>query len=341
MKPIIALFFAILSTFSCVTPDAQTSSCIETRAAFDIGSGGTRMKVGKVDLCQHKVLEMYATVEEKVGYKDDLSANQTGAFSEAIKTKGLAVLADMKAKAAPFKPKKFIAGATSAFREASNGPAFAQQITQTLGIETRVLTQREEGILGFLGAVATAKAAKENILVWDIGGGSKQLTALAADKKNFEVFSDGYASVAFKNAVIQQVKHANPAEVVTPNPVGAGNLEAAANLVYKSEAKIPEFFKTLIKNPTTKVIGIGDVHYYSVRGQTGVNGNTFTKDDIKRTINQRISWNDKKIGGNYAETDVTNLILVHSYMDALGIKKVETTKVNMTDSILIWNLAAI
>jgi hypothetical protein len=45
--------------------------------------------------------------------------------------------------------------------------------------------------------------------------------------------------------------------------------------------------------------------------------------------------NDKEIGGRYADTEISNLILVLGFMEKLGIKEVIPVNVNLADVILI------
>jgi exopolyphosphatase/guanosine-5'-triphosphate,3'-diphosphate pyrophosphatase len=45
--------------------------------------------------------------------------------------------------------------------------------------------------------------------------------------------------------------------------------------------------------------------------------------------------NDKQVGGKYADTDVSNLILVSAYMEALGVKKVIPKDINLSDGVLV------
>ena len=77
---------------------------------------------------------------------------------------------------------KIIAVATSAVREAANGPLFVQQVREQIGLELRVLTGEQEAYYDTLGALNEVSIQRGVIL--DIGGGSIQLSEVR--KRRFQ-----------------------------------------------------------------------------------------------------------------------------------------------------------
>ncbi len=66
--------------------------------------------------------------------------------------------------------------ATAAIRRASNGAALATAVRRTCELELRILTEREEARLAFIGAARTLKLRVSGPLgVVDVGGGSSEL----------------------------------------------------------------------------------------------------------------------------------------------------------------------
>ena len=65
--------------------------------------------------------------------------------------------------------------ATSAARDASNGPAFLAAAAEATGVTPELLTGPEEGALSMAGAVAELDPGDGPFLVVDIGGGSTEL----------------------------------------------------------------------------------------------------------------------------------------------------------------------
>ena len=70
--------------------------------------------------------------------------------------------------------------ATSAMRDADNGPAFRDELNESFGIDARTISGDEEARLTFLGVTAARPAGEEQggpVVVIDIGGGSTEYVA--------------------------------------------------------------------------------------------------------------------------------------------------------------------
>jgi exopolyphosphatase / guanosine-5'-triphosphate,3'-diphosphate pyrophosphatase len=77
--------------------------------------------------------------------------------------------------------------ATSAARDASNGPAFLEAIRERFGIDAEVISGDEEARLTFLGATAARPHDGRTLLVVDIGGGSTELVSGRDGEVGFHV----------------------------------------------------------------------------------------------------------------------------------------------------------
>jgi exopolyphosphatase/guanosine-5'-triphosphate,3'-diphosphate pyrophosphatase len=343
MRLILASLLSLSLITSCATtqkiaktiiPDKKL--CEITRAAFDIGSGSTRLKVAKVDKCKSKVLETYLEREEKIDFKEDLLKSNTDSFSEEIMNSGLETLKTLKSEADKFSPKEYITVATAAFREAKNGQKFIERINVELWINPRIISQQEEALLGFYGSADSIGAAPENTVIWDIGGASQQIVKYNGNDR-FSIYEGKLGSIAFKDYIIKKIKRQNTR---SPNPINSYQaklaVDYAKNTALKTVKKdIKEF---LLTTKDAKVLGIGGVHYYSVKNQIDPTGekDTYTVGDVEKALNSKIGKTDSDIGNpKYAETDVSNLALVFGFMKALNIYEIKTAKVNMTDGLLL------
>ena len=76
--------------------------------------------------------------------------------------------------------KRIEAVATSAVRDATNGPAFITRVRQETGLRVRILVGEEEARLAFRSALAHFELGHGRAVVMDIGGGSLEL-ALSAE----------------------------------------------------------------------------------------------------------------------------------------------------------------
>jgi len=84
----------------------------------------------------------------------------------------------------------------------------------------------------------------------------------------------------------------------------------------------------------TVVIGIGGVHNQSIRKQVKKVA-SYSRENIMNVLQDRLDLTDEQIGGQYADTEVSNLILVLGFMQKLEIEEVLLADVNLTDGILV------
>jgi len=328
MKHVIVIL-SLLFVFT----NACSHDCLQNRAAFDIGSSTTKMVVATVDTCQQNVKQILEEKTIKVGYKEDLD-NSQGIFSVEIQRKGLNALQQLRKIAQKYNPSEYVGIATSAFRKSKNGVVLANKINEKLGIRVLIIPQRTEAILGFLAAYPQTELDKKEILVWDIGGGSMQITT-ARDDNTFEVYEGKLASVSMKNMIISAIQGKSYKDIKSPNPMGATVAAKAVNLAqYYAAIHVQQAIKEKAKELT--VLGIGGVHYYSARKQCVKEGKTYTILDVEKALANRNKLTDNEIGGKYAATDISNLALVLGFMKELEIEKITTLKANMAHGILIY-----
>ena len=304
------------------------------RAIFDIGSGSTKMVVADVDLNTGKIEFVYSH-QQPVPYKLDLEQSANNRFSEKVCNQGIAVLARMKWLALQQGASQFAAVATSAFRTAGNGMEFMKLITAVLGIPTRVISQKQEAILGFLGAVTGEAVKPQHIIVWDIGGGSMQITTVNAQGQ-YMVYYGKLASISFARYIIEKIHRQDIKKIATPNPITAADLSKALDYARSFARQVPETIRRKLQHPKTVILGIGGVHYYSIRNQVKT-GRTYDRAGLQKTLEQRLGKTDQQIGGKYANTEISNLALVLAYFRELGIKSVRVKKINMAHSLLLYH----
>ena len=95
----------------------------------------------------------------------------------------------------------------------------------------------------------------------------------------------------------------------------------------------PSWLRTMVKNKA-KFYGIGGVHYHSMRGQIKNGRDNYTRSEVEATLAKRVGLSDQEIGGDYASTEVTNLIVIKESMKALGVKEVYPVKVDLTQGLM-------
>lgn len=140
------------------------------RAVLDLGTNSVRLLVAERTPGGPKPL-----VRESRVTRLGAGVDQSQMLDEAAMARALEALADLTRQIPPGVPK--LAVATSALRDARNGPVFARLIQETLGLPVRILSGTEEGELSFAGAVYSLQSwdLQGPITVADIGGGSTEI----------------------------------------------------------------------------------------------------------------------------------------------------------------------
>ena len=145
-------------------------------AAIDIGSNSVRQIVADVapDGAIRVVDEMRASPRLGAGLTEG------GALADEAMRAAVEKVAHMVTLARQIGASKIEAVATSAVRDATNADVFLELVREQTGINVRVLSGREEALLGFRSALAHFDLADGRAAVMDIGGGSLEL-ALSVD----------------------------------------------------------------------------------------------------------------------------------------------------------------
>lgn len=325
----------VISIFFWLPPYApSTNPEGEIRAALDIGSGATNLKIAKVDPESGKIITQIFEQSIRVPYQKQLEQSTNNTFDEGVMKEGIESIKTLKATAETYHVKNIVAVATAAFRKASNANEFAKMIEQETGVKIRIINQDEEGILAFRGALALTPIAPEKAVVWDIGGGSMQLTTLSPEG-TYLVDKGTTASVPFKNAVIEQILHKDLTVVQNPNPLTNEEITASVSLAGTFANDISAPIAEKIKQPGTEVIAVGNLFNYGVKPL--VNDPIVREEQLQKAVTELAGQTFKEISeSSLAEVAATNPVLVLGYMKALDIKQVEVVNVNNTDGALTY-----
>ena len=135
---------------------------------MDIGTNSTRLLVAEVDGGTLTELDLRTTVT-RLG--EGLEAS--GRLSDAAMARVSEALADYREALDGLGAERVVAVATSAMRDAANGPEFRDEIERRFGIDARTISGDEEARLTFLGATAGRDPGAATLVI-DIGGGSTE-----------------------------------------------------------------------------------------------------------------------------------------------------------------------
>jgi exopolyphosphatase / guanosine-5'-triphosphate,3'-diphosphate pyrophosphatase len=137
----------------------------------DLGTNSTRLLVADVQDGTVAELER-RTVVTRFGEGVDA----TGRLSDAAMGRVDEALAGYREVIDRLGAERVVAVATSAMRDAENGPAYREQVQERFGIDARTISGDREARLTFLGATA-GRNDDGSTMVVDIGGGSTEYVA--------------------------------------------------------------------------------------------------------------------------------------------------------------------
>jgi exopolyphosphatase / guanosine-5'-triphosphate,3'-diphosphate pyrophosphatase len=151
-------------------------------AVIDIGTNSTRLLVA--DVHDGVVEELHRRTEvTRLGEGVEAS----GRLSDAAIARVSDALASYREAIDGLGGERVVAVATSAMRDAENGPAFRDEIQRRFDVDARTISGDEEARLTFLGATVGRAAGAETMVI-DIGGGSTEyVTGQAGSDPGFHV----------------------------------------------------------------------------------------------------------------------------------------------------------
>ncbi|MBI5484760.1 MAG: exopolyphosphatase [Deltaproteobacteria bacterium] len=177
-------------------------------AAIDLGTNTARLLIGDIDSdrlttirIEREIIRLGGGFSHERGLSD--SAQQRAMdclkrFSEIMKEYGV---------------QQIRSSATSAVRDALNGPAFVEKVLEVTGIMQVVIDGDLEGKLTLKGVISGLDVRHDNMVVVDVGGGSTEITISGEDKTTYVAslplgvvrLTEGFGSVQSMCARISDV----------------------------------------------------------------------------------------------------------------------------------------
>jgi exopolyphosphatase/guanosine-5'-triphosphate,3'-diphosphate pyrophosphatase len=145
----------------------------ERLAAIDVGSNSIRLLVAEWD--PETGLEVIDEIKEQPRLATGLHAN--GELDADAMEAAFNALRRMLGVAERRGVTRTVAVATSAIRDASNGPAFAERVRRELGLELDIISEEQEARLSWVSVAHHFRLDNTRAMIADIGGGSLELVA--------------------------------------------------------------------------------------------------------------------------------------------------------------------
>lgn len=317
MKKILST--ALFLVFWINTGAAACPHLIERRVAFDVGSGKIKMQISDVDVTANKIINVLLSDTAKVPLREDLATSKEGMFSQEVQNQAVTAIKQLVEKAKIFRPEAYHAVATEGLRLAKNGPQLAEKIKLETGVPVTILTQQEEGILGFTSAVNEADIDPERAVSWDFGGGSFQITTLCQDQ--FLVYESQLGKVPFKLAILK-IQGRDPL-THTPNPISLDEALKAICYIQDQICEVPETIYEKLHDKQVIVLGVGIHPLWGMPNNDG-----YSLQRIYEEMSDRLDLDDAAIAKKDRMTEeaavymVSNLILAYGVMKTLEIDDV-------------------
>jgi exopolyphosphatase/guanosine-5'-triphosphate,3'-diphosphate pyrophosphatase len=314
---------------------ALENNCSVVRAAFDLGSGKTKMVVAKVNKCLNKIEDI--VLEESMALEvKEVSDKNNKTIPVEFEEIAIAKIAELKKHAEAKHAEEYLGVATEVYRKTTNGSDYINRINSTLNLNIRIISQDEETKIGQQ-SVKNIAHLNQNILVWDIGGGSMQISTIGFLENNFEekdfFYKGTLASVPFKKLIIEQLMLQDSKSVNSPNPMGEELLNESVKAAFdyaKSHLNLALQDHANIKNLNT--IGIGGV----LKGISDLVGSKFvTQENLYSALVKNCNLTDAEINSPYASTTISNGALVLGFMKAMNINSIQVLVVNLGHGIII------
>jgi hypothetical protein len=249
-----------------------------------MGSGTTKVVVAKIKMCPGKPIEILKPTlyEKTLGFslesllvpKDkDMAFGYVGLRKYVEEFEAL--LVDMKSKLKSDQVDDWACGATAAVRTAVNRNEFLKDVMNQTGVLCQVVEQDHEGRLVYEGVVSDPQRkcrGANRLMVWDIGGGSGQLTYRPDTRQELLVGRYKFGAEFFRDELRKNFPPPSYtcAQVTTeerkktPNPIGQKNLkEAIRSAAIKGDSAWPGVDKPDYKSFC--FVGVGGVHNYAIQ----------------------------------------------------------------------------
>lgn len=154
----------------------------ERVAIIDLGSNSARLIV--MHIYHNGAYNLVYNQKESVRLSEGMS--ETGVLTRDAMWRAIGTLKVFAHMCELVQVDRILAVATAAVRNAKNGAEFVELVHKHTGIPLRVISGEEEAHFGYTGIINTIDV--ENALLFDLGGGSTEVT-LVKNRQPVEVFS--------------------------------------------------------------------------------------------------------------------------------------------------------
>ncbi|NLR60216.1 exopolyphosphatase [Chitinophaga polysaccharea] len=214
-------------------------------AAIDIGSNAARLLISEASPNSSGVMDFTKLNLVRVPLRLGFDVFTSNIISEKKAAQLINTIRSYRLLLDVYDVKYLKACATSAMRDATNGPEILQQVKEATGIDIKIISGQEEAAFIYENHVAEHLDTTKSYLYIDVGGGSTELTLFSAGKQVFkESFNIGTIRLLqqqvtdvqwqqLKDFLKQQLKGAGPVYAIG----SGGNINKIFSLSKRKEGK--------------------------------------------------------------------------------------------------------
>ena len=327
----------------------------ETRAAFDFGSSGIKMKIACVkqkdsknnDIVRSIITKQIFSEKIDVSFGNDLVENSSGVIPKSTLDNGKMALEQFCEIAKMVGVTDYRGAGTYAFREAKNK---VEPLTTVLTAcpainKAKTVTYEEEGKLEFISVLASLRNESELLgqaqpVVLGIGSNSVQISYLDTTKKkeldNLVVVDGGSGSERFWSRFPESKNkcEGNPLHKLSAT-VRTNQKETRKDHIME---KVSEPIRELIEEST--VFGLGGSLGHLPARTKDENGIVYMA-KLEAALSDSLNKCDPDIAselglkGDVYKSTLTNMVLIEGILSGLHAKKVELIDTGVTDGLLV------
>jgi len=300
------------------------------RLAIDVGASALNVVIAEVDTEKRRITNVLYEEDVPIAIGQDIQQSGNNYLSDRLRYQLLEAFEKSVQKAKELEVTEYTAVSTGSLQKASNSETVVSELLKKTGFDLIFIDPMEEARLSYAAASAVVSIPPQRLIVWDLGGGSMEMSAIENGRLFY--YASDMGAVSFMVEVIRKIKEENPNVVQTANPLSEEQIKKAVELASESVTDIPLPLEKRFKAQKKVVVGIGSLAFLEVDKV----GPVITEGALRRMLAEKTGKNDRQlVGDKYVGQEVTNLALVLGMMERLGFDQLSVFDIDLADGLLL------
>ncbi len=331
-QPMIIFKKFILSLVLISFSNSALANCNVIKYIFDLGSGGIKVSAYLVDNRNKKICKTVMNSYLNLPFQSYISKSKDGkTISQSCIDETRKQLYELKASNnIDCRKHECLGFATAWARNSKNADSLIEEFKKA-GINTTILSQYDEGKISVLSSLTEGNIHKEeedSIVVFDIGGGSFQLSDIDQNGK-IHVYHGPYGMFNFKSLVLKKFSSSGD-EIISANNLLALK-KFAIQTISDDLNNNHRLLKKLSEEKYIKTFGVGAFMSKAIKTQLNL-GSVISINDVENAIDKLVGKTIIQIQhiypsmpAEFAQNAQYSLLIIYSVMKEIGIKEIIIT----------------